>query len=100
MAFHGLPLSDAALEALQAGAPAVGVATLDDPQGVEPGRPVRLLDRRGEAIASGVADPENGVVQVFARHPVRGFDADFFAARVEASLSLRSALGLVDGASA
>src|SRR5262245_30590820 len=100
MAFHGVPLPEEALDRLAAGAPALPLAALGGREGLEPGRPLRLLDRHAEVVASGVADPDNGVVHLFARGPVRAFDAGFFQPRAEAALALRRALGLVDGASA
>lgn len=66
----------------------------------EPGRQVRLLDPKGEHLASGIADPENGVIQVLSTDPmVRGFDQKFFGERFRAALALRQALGLVRGES-
>jgi 23S rRNA (cytosine1962-C5)-methyltransferase len=68
--------------------------------GCEPGRQVRLLDPKGEHLASGIADPENGVIQVLTTDSlVRGFDQKFFTERLRAALKIRRALGLVDGES-
>jgi 23S rRNA (cytosine1962-C5)-methyltransferase len=58
---------------------------------------VRLLDARGDIVASGLADPENGVIHVLARQAVRAFDAAFFGERVARALALRKMLGLLDG---
>src|SRR5204862_6312087 len=66
----------------------------------EPGRPLRLLDPHGEVVASAVADPENGVVHIFAREALRAMDGAFFRGRADAALALRRTLGLVDGVSA
>jgi 23S rRNA (cytosine1962-C5)-methyltransferase len=96
----GVPLSQSALDRLTLGAPGLAIADLGDVPGLEPGRPLRLLDPKGEVVASAVADPENGVVHVFARQAVRALDAAFFRARAEAALALRRTLGLVDGVSA
>jgi 23S rRNA (cytosine1962-C5)-methyltransferase len=96
MAFHGVQLPDGAADRLLAGAPTLALAELGDRGGLEPGRPLRLLDRDGEVLASAVADPDNGVAQVLAREAVRAFDAGFFEARLAAALSVRRALGLVD----
>jgi 23S rRNA (cytosine1962-C5)-methyltransferase len=100
VAAKGVSLSQSALDRLTLGAPSLGLQELGDVAGLEPGRPLRLLDPKGEVVASAVADPENGVVHIFARHALRAMDAAFFRARLEASLTLRRALGLVDGVSA
>jgi 23S rRNA (cytosine1962-C5)-methyltransferase len=100
MALHGIPTSDVAQARLSSGATQLALDELGAASGLEPGRPVRLLDRFGETLACGVADPENEVVHLWSRTLVRGFDAGFFRARVEAALSLRRGLGLVDGVSA
>jgi 23S rRNA (cytosine1962-C5)-methyltransferase len=102
MAWLGVPAADAALDRLNAGAPAIpiGELTAGPAAGLEPGRPLRLLDRFGEVVASAVADPENGVVHVLARHALRALDASFLRGRLEAAWALRRALGLVDGVSA
>lgn len=66
----------------------------------EPGRHVRLLDAKGDMLACGIADPENGVIQVLSHEPlVRGFDLRFFTERVRASLAIRRMLGLLGGES-
>ena len=42
--------------------------TLGDVEGareLEPGRPLRLMSSRGETLATGVADPENGLVRIW-----------------------------------
>jgi 23S rRNA (cytosine1962-C5)-methyltransferase len=68
-------------------------------EGLEPGRPLRLLDRHAEVVATAVADPENGVAHLFARHALRALDGAFVRARLEPALALRRTLGLVDGVS-
>jgi 23S rRNA (cytosine1962-C5)-methyltransferase len=100
MAWLGVPAADAALERVAAGAPAIAIGEVGASAGMEPGRPLRLLDRSGEVVASAVADPENGVVHVLARHALRALDAAFFRGRLEPAQALRRALGLVDGVSA
>jgi 23S rRNA (cytosine1962-C5)-methyltransferase len=100
VAWKGLALPEGARDRIAAGAPSVALDELADAVGLEPGRPLRLLDPAGELVACGVADPENGVVHVLARHALRALDADFFRERLAASLALRRALGLVDGVSA
>jgi 23S rRNA (cytosine1962-C5)-methyltransferase len=51
-------------------------------------------------VACGIADPENGVIQILSLEAVRGFDAKFFAERLTRALSLRRALGFVGAESA
>jgi 23S rRNA (cytosine1962-C5)-methyltransferase len=100
VAAKGVPLSQSALDRLTQGAPSLAITDLGGVAGLEPGRPLRLLDPHGEVVASAVADPENGVVHIFAREGVRGLDGPFFRARADAALALRRTLGLVDGVSA
>ena len=95
--FFGVTLPEGADARLRDGVPVLDLAGLPGAAGCEPGRPVRLLDPRGDAVASGIADPENGVIHVLSREAVRGFDAGFFAARVTRALSLRRQLGLCPG---
>jgi 23S rRNA (cytosine1962-C5)-methyltransferase len=95
MALHGINLPETARLRLENGAPELGIDELALPKELEPGRPVRLLDRNGAVVACGIADPENGVVRVLARQEVRAFDASFFRRRLESSLALRQAVGLV-----
>jgi 23S rRNA (cytosine1962-C5)-methyltransferase len=93
--FFGVNLPDGADARLRQGAPVVPLDGLPNASGCEPGRAVRLLDPAGETVASGIADPENGVVHILALEAVRGFDAKFFAERLNRALRLRQALGLV-----
>jgi 23S rRNA (cytosine1962-C5)-methyltransferase len=95
MALHGINLPETARLRLENGAPELGIDELALPKELEPGRPVRLLDRNGAVVACGIADPENGFVRVLARQEVRAFDASFFRRRLESSLALRQAVGLV-----
>jgi 23S rRNA (cytosine1962-C5)-methyltransferase len=92
--FFGVTLTDGADTRLRAGAPVVGLDALPGASGCEPGRQVRLLDARGKLVATGLADPENGVIHVLSLETVRGFDAKFFAERVARALALRRRLGL------
>jgi 23S rRNA (cytosine1962-C5)-methyltransferase len=94
-----LPASVAAK--VLAGSPVVELEAL--PQGgpaAEPGRPLLLLDARGQVLASGISDPENSVIRILSPEAVESFDLGFFRRRVQAALELRRALGLVDGCSA
>jgi 23S rRNA (cytosine1962-C5)-methyltransferase len=100
MAWLGIPAGGTTLDRLAGGAPSVPIGELGDRSGLEPGRPLRLLDRAGEVVASAIADPENGVAHVLARHALRALDSGFFRGRLEPAWALRRALGLADGASA
>ncbi len=93
--FFGVTLPDG-LDARRR--PAVSIEGLTSASGCEAGRAVRLLDPKGELLACGIADPENGVIHVLSDEPlVRGFDQKFFAERVRRSLALRRMLGLCGG---
>jgi 23S rRNA (cytosine1962-C5)-methyltransferase len=94
--FFGVTLPDG-LDVRQR--PVIALDGMPQAAACEPGRHVRLLDAKGELVACGVADPENGVIQILATEPVRAFDARFFAERVRRSVGLRRMLGLVDGES-
>ncbi len=99
-AFFGLTLPDGVETQLSAGAPVLPLDGLPGASGCDPGRQVKLLDPHGDLVACGIADPDNGVVQVIALGAVRGFDAAFFAERFARSLGLRRALGLTAAESA
>jgi 23S rRNA (cytosine1962-C5)-methyltransferase len=92
--FFGLTLPDGVDVRLRAGVPVLALDGLPGAGGCEPGRQVKLLDPHGDLVACGIADPENGVVQIMALEAVHGFDAAFFAGRITRSLGLRRALGL------
>ncbi len=94
MALFGISLPETARIRLESGAPELRVEELALGKELEPGRPVRLIDRDAAVVACGVADPENGLVRVFSRHEVRGFDGAFFRTRLKTALSLRQAVGL------
>ena len=67
---------------------------------LEPGRPVRLLDARGETRATGVADPENELVRVWSHgDDSRAPDAAFLRGKLAVALAHRRTLGLCDGES-
>jgi 23S rRNA (cytosine1962-C5)-methyltransferase len=68
---------------------------------LEPGRPLRIIDARGQTLAAGVADPENEVVRLWSYGDgARALDAGFFRACLAPALALRQTLGLADGESA
>jgi 23S rRNA (cytosine1962-C5)-methyltransferase len=95
--FFGVTLPDGASARVRQGAPVVPLDGLPDAPGCEPGRAVRLLDARGAAVASGIADPENGVIHILAREAVRAFDTTFFGEQVARAIHLRRTLGLYGG---
>jgi 23S rRNA (cytosine1962-C5)-methyltransferase len=94
MALLTLPLTEVAELRLAAGAPELRIDELGAPSGLEPGRPLRLVDRGGQVVAAGLADPENEAVRLWARGAAPPFDAAFFRRRVEAAIALRRATGL------
>ncbi len=100
MALFGISLPETARLRLESGAPELRLEELALPRDIEPGRPVRLIDRDAQVLASGIADPENGLVRIFARGEVRGFDAGFFRDKLVDSLSLRRSVGLATAATA
>ncbi len=94
--FFGLTLPDGVDTRLRMGAPVLPLDGIPGASGCEPGRQVKLMDLHGELVACGIADPENGVIQIMALESVRSFDANFFAERLTRSLGLRRALGFTD----
>jgi 23S rRNA (cytosine1962-C5)-methyltransferase len=101
MALFGVTLTAAGGERLAAEPPQLPLGDVEGGAALEPGRPLRFVDERGQTLAVGVADPENDVVRVWARGDgVRALDAAFFRARLAPALALRRTLGLADGASA
>jgi 23S rRNA (cytosine1962-C5)-methyltransferase len=95
MSAYALTLTDEQTEAVNAGRPVLPLDEVHGGAGIDPGRPVRLMDPRGEAIAAGLADPENQLVRVLSLDPNAKFNAAFFQARVEAAVKLRRSLGLI-----
>jgi len=101
MSLFGVTLTLAGEERLAAEPPQLMLSDLEAATALEPGRPVRLLDARGGTRATGVADPENEVVRIWAHgDESRAPDAAFFRARLAPALALRRTLGLADGESA
>ena len=98
--FFGVTLPDGVETRLRAGAPVLPLDGLPGASGCEPGRQVKLLDAHGDLVACGIADPENGVIQILSLEAVQGFDAKFFAERLTRALGLRRALGFVGTESA
>ncbi len=94
MAFLTVKIPDTAKARLDDGAVFLLLDDLADAPGLEPGRPVRLVDRDNDPAASAVADPENGVLRIWGGPGIRAFDGLFFRARVRSALALRQAAGL------
>lgn len=61
----------------------------------EPGRPLHLVDSRGEVLATALADPENGVLRLLYHGGIDAFGVDFFRDRLEGALALRRDLSLL-----
>ena len=98
---RGLSLPETAAARVLSGAPVLELELLpESAQAAEPGRPLLLLDAHGQHLASGVADPENGVIRILSREAVESFDLAFCRRRLEKAFALRRALGLADGRSA
>ncbi|HEX4404323.1 MAG TPA: class I SAM-dependent methyltransferase [Polyangia bacterium] len=101
MALHGVTTTLAGGARLAARPPQLLLSDLEGGAALEPGRPFRIIDARGETLAVGAADPENDVARLWAHGDgVRALDAAFFRACVAPALAFRQTLGLADGASA
>ncbi|HVU50751.1 MAG TPA: class I SAM-dependent rRNA methyltransferase [Polyangia bacterium] len=101
MSLFGLTLTPAGEQRLASAPPQLPLSDVAGGVALEPGRPLRVIDARGQTLAVGVADPENEVVRVWAHgEGVRALDAAFFRARLAPALACRQTLGLADGVSA
>ena len=101
MSLFGVALTAAGAQRLAAGPPLLPLSDVVAAGALEPGRPLRIVDARGETLATGVADPENEVVRLWSRgDESRAPDAAFFRTRLAPALALRRTLGLADGESA
>lgn len=96
MAFFGITLTDATQARLDEGAPVLQIDELKVAN-LEPGRPIKLIDRHAQTVACGIADPENGVLRLLSRGALRALDAAFFRRRVETAVALRRAAGVTAG---
>ncbi len=85
---------DAVASAISAGRPVIALSEIPKRLEIAAGRPVRLLDARGQELAVGIADPENEVIRIYASSAV-SFNAAFFRRRIDAAVALRRQLGLV-----
>lgn len=61
----------------------------------EPGRPLLLVDDRGQVLATALADPENGLLRVLEHDEVK-LDATFFRRRIDSAFAMRKAMGLTE----
>jgi 23S rRNA (cytosine1962-C5)-methyltransferase len=115
MSLHGVAVTATGAQRLREQHPQLPLTDLAGgaAAGLEPGRPLRLLATTGgEALAAGVADPENELVRIWRAadggtgtgtdggSAIHAFDATFFRAHVRRALALRQMLGLADGESA
>src|SRR3954463_11797666 len=101
MSLHGVTLTPAGEQRLEPRPHQLLLSDVASAAPLEPGRPLRIIDARGETLAVGVADPENEVLRVWAHgEGVRALDAAFFRARLAPALAFRQTLGLADGESA
>jgi len=101
MPLLGVTLTPAGEQRLSARPPQLLLSDLVSARELEPGRPVRLIDARARTHATGVADPENDVVRIWAHgEEARAPDAGFMRGLLGAALALRRTLGLADGESA
>ncbi|HVX97060.1 MAG TPA: class I SAM-dependent methyltransferase [Polyangia bacterium] len=101
MSLHGVTVTPAGAQRLATRPPQLLLTDLEPGGALEPGRPLRLIDARGQTLAVGAADPENEVVRLWAHgDSVRALDAAFFRARLGPALAFRQTLGLADGESA
>jgi len=97
----GITLTPQGEERLRARPPQLPLSDVQAAREIEPGRPVRLLDERGATKATGIADPENEVVRIWALgDDSRAPDAAFMRGKLTPALALRRTLGLADGESA
>jgi 23S rRNA (cytosine1962-C5)-methyltransferase len=101
MSLFGLTLTPAGEQRLASAPPQLPFSDVTPGAALEPGRPLRFVDARGQTLAVGVADPENEVVRVWAHGDgERALDAAFFRARLAPALDLRRTLGLAEAESA
>src|SRR5689334_11756491 len=101
MSLFGVTTTLAGAQRLAARPPQLALGDLEGGQALEPGRPLRVIDARGQTLAVGAADPENEVVRLWEYGDgARALDAAFFRARLAPALALRQTLGLADGQSA
>ena len=101
MPLLGISLTPVGQQRLKARPPQLLLSDLESTRDLEPGRPVRFIDERGQTQAAGVADPENEVVRIWSHgEESRAPDAAFMRGKLRPALALRQTLGLADGESA
>lgn len=102
MSDHDLVLPQAAASFVEAGGRDLALPLAGLAGAPTAGRVQRLAGPGGETLGLALADPENARLRVMVGpgEPFDTLDASFFAARVEAALEKRRALGLVSRGSA
>jgi 23S rRNA (cytosine1962-C5)-methyltransferase len=92
-----LVLRPDAVAAIDAGRRDLDLATATTHADGDLRRPLQLQDASGRSLGLALADPENGRLRVMTGpgEPFGELDSPFYAARVEAALERRRALGLV-----
>ena len=89
-------LDEERVEIVKRGVPNLRLADLP-PAGMEPGRPLRLVDPEGRYLASAIADPENELCRVYVVRDVETpIGQALIAQRIDEAIALRRALGLCD----
>lgn len=87
-------LDDTRVELVKRGVPNLKLGDLAS-AGMEPGRPLRLVDPEGRYLASAIADPENDVCRVYVVRDVETpIGQPLLAQRVDEAIALRRALDL------
>lgn len=96
MSYRGLVLSGPAVEAIAAGVRDLPLTLVPTRDGLDAGRPVRLLTPTGEPLGVALADPENDALRVYsdAAEPAAEIGPALLAARVRRAWDLRDALGI------
>ena len=90
-----ITLDEEHVNVVRRGVPNLRLADLAS-TGMEPGRPLRLVDPEGRYVAAAIADPENELCRVYSVRDVEtAIDKALLAQRVDEAIGLRRALGLV-----
>src|SRR5690348_15688425 len=99
MPLLGITLTLGGEDRLKARPPQLALSDVSS-RDLEPGRPLRLLDARGAMLATGVADPENELIRIWAHgEDSRAPDAAFLRGKLAVAMAHRRTLGLCDGES-
>jgi len=101
MPLLGLTLTPTGEQRLATRPPQLALSDVQSARDLEPGRPIRLIDARARTRATGVADPENELLRIWAHgDDSRAPDAAFLRGKLAAAFELRRTLGVADGESA